>query len=154
MNIRPLLIGGLLLLTACGSGVVKPGGGNLTASAIISSTVYTFNCDPAAQSGTPVVIDKQMSFSCRSEDGKANLTVLLNTVETKVDQNTPSERTDTKHTVAAVLVIVGPPAATYSGAGQVGGYSQLLNRSLSGDFQVGWPTTGSVTGSFSFSSDE
>jgi hypothetical protein len=154
MNTRSFFIGGLLLLTACGSGVVKPGGGNLSARATISNVTYMFNCDPAAQSGTPVVIDKQMSFSCPSEDGKANLTVLLGTVETKINEKTPSERTETKHTVAAVLVIVGPPAATYSGAGQVGGYSEFLNRNLSGDFQVGWPTVGSVQGSFSFSSDE
>ena len=138
----------MLGLAACGSGVVPAGAGRLVATATTPSGRYTFNCEPTGPGGQPVVIGDDMTFSCLSTEGQANLTVMLQSVQVSRDG-----KTETKNVVSAVLIVPGPPSATYSGVGTLGSHSRFLNRNYDGDFTAALSKNASVSGSFRFSSE-
>lgn len=150
MNRRFPGVTGLLLLglTACGSGVVPAGSGRLEATATTSSGRYTFSCEPTGPGGQRVVLSDDMTFSCPSAEGQANLTVMLQSVQTNQDG-----KSETKNVVSVVLIVPGPPSATYSGVGQLGSYAKFLNRSYNGDFTAPLSKNASVSGSFRFQSE-
>lgn len=134
------------LLSACGSGIVKPGGGALVAKATTPGGTYSFNCDPAAQAGAQIVISDDMTFSCPSTDAKATLTVVLRTVTT-------NDGKDTTSLLNTVLLIPGPPLTTYAGAGSMSSYTRLGNSNLNGSFSS-TPASGvKIDGEFNFNGE-
>jgi hypothetical protein len=150
MNIRALLLGGLILLTACGSGKVEPGASRLRASAITPAGNFSFDCDPATQPGKALYIGIETTFSCPSTDEKALLTVLtyLDTVTLYAGAREPQPKTTL--VVSTVLNVYGPPPATYGGQTILSNYgmTNFLARSLSASFNAILRGDAQISGSF------